>query len=73
MQAAKFRQKWGRRRILLAVAFGVLAESHLASVVVLAAMGSAPAQYYTEAAYLGAWSLVLVGHSPLPEIPGRSR
>ena len=45
---------------MLAACFGVLAASHLVSVVVLTVMGSAPAQYYTEAAYLGAWSLVLV-------------
>jgi len=50
---------------MLASCFGLLATTHLVSVIVLSVLGSAPAQYYTEAAYLGGWSLVLVSSPPL--------
>ena len=40
--------------------FGTLFTLHLAAVVVLAVRGAAPAQYFSQAALLGGWCLVLV-------------
>ena len=61
MQLEKRRElPWSGSEMAMVASFGTLVTLHLAAVVVLAARGAAPVQYFSQAALLGGWCLVLV-------------
>ena len=67
MQTEKRRElPWSGSEMAMVASFGTLVTLHLAAVVVLAAKGAAPVQYFSQAALLGGWCLVLV--RPLTEL-----
>ena len=60
LQNARHCKRWRRVDWLLVGCSGVLAVTHLASIIVLAILGSAPAHFYSEAAFFAAWVLFMV-------------
>lgn len=62
LQKLRHKARWERIDLVMLLCFGALVTSHFVSVILLAVKGSTPAHYFSQAAFLASWCLVLASH-----------